>query len=223
MIWKKEWQRRGAPHFHGLLYLSSGESPFVCKDWIAVNWAEVTGDVSDAHIASGTRVEALRSPNGGKFYCAKYMGKDQSIPLGVDTGRLWGVLARKNLPVVFDEKELTKREVAAYRLVVSSLQSSAWARRIFSKSDFTVESPVGFDGKNVVWEREDALLDAWRVLVDEEEERQLEYLTAKPRAIQQHLMTNGDLLERMKAMISIADCFPDSPEAKRLAAMEKGL
>ena len=223
MIWKKEWQKRGAPHFHGLLYLASGETPWVCKDWIATNWAEVTGDVSEAHLRAGTRVEALRSANGGKYYCAKYMGKDQSIPPGIDTGRLWGVLSRKNLPVIFKDVPLSVKQVAAYRMVVSGIQAEQWARRLYSKSDFTVETPIGFDGKQVIWETDEKLLGAWRLLVKEEEENQREYLLRKPRAIQQHHMGEGNLLEKMEALIKISELYPSSQTAELLDRFSKDL
>lgn len=221
MIWKKEWQRRGAPHFHGLLYLADGSSPWVCKDWIAINWAQVTGDVSEAHVASGTRVEALRSSNGGKYYCAKYMGKEQSIPRGIKTGRMWGVLARKNLPVTLETLELSKRQVAAYRVIVSEYQSAQWARRQFPKSDWSHESPVDFDPESneVVWEVDHNLLEVRKILMDEEEERQRRYLTAKPRAIQQHLMTEGNLLREMDELLEFVDKVPGSPRARLVDKM----
>jgi hypothetical protein len=125
-IWKLEPQKRGAPHFHLLVY----GIPFLPWQNVAVRWAEIVNDcklpknfpaekgklgaalfhewarnsienydVAD-HLAAGVKVEAIRSRNGVMRYCSKnYMGKECALPEGWDNvGRFWGVVGRKNLP-----------------------------------------------------------------------------------------------------------------------------
>lgn len=103
-IWRLEPQKRGAPHYHLLVYQKNGKQPFVCKDWIAKSWSEVLGKYSnDDHLKAGTKVEALRSCRGAAFYVSKYCAK---LPDDDDfkgewerAGRLWGSFNKSCLPV----------------------------------------------------------------------------------------------------------------------------
>lgn len=102
-IWRLEPQKRGAPHFHLLIYRSDGKKPFVCKDWIAKSWSSVLGEYSSSeHLKAGTRIESLRSSRGAAFYVAKYCAKlpeDDEFPPEWDrAGRLWGSFNKKKLP-----------------------------------------------------------------------------------------------------------------------------
>lgn len=125
-IWKLEPQKRGAPHFHLLVY----GIPFLPWQAVAVRWVEIVNqcrlpknfpvekgrlgaaayrrwvvnnienyDVMN-HLLAGVRVEAIRSRNGVMCYCSKnYMGKECELPAGWEkVGRFWGVIGRKNLP-----------------------------------------------------------------------------------------------------------------------------
>lgn len=90
-VWWLEFQERGAPHLH---FLSSGWIP---KQWIAQNWADVTG--GDSRVA--TRVEGLKTAAAAGAYAAKYASKQeqkQVPPDFHDVGRFWGMVgeARKS-------------------------------------------------------------------------------------------------------------------------------
>ena len=103
-IWRLEPQKRGAPHFHLLIYKSDGKKPFVCKDWIAKSWSSVLGEYSnDDHLKAGTRVESLKSSRGAAFYVAKYCAKlpeDDDFPEEWGrAGRLWGSGNKSKLPM----------------------------------------------------------------------------------------------------------------------------
>lgn len=93
-IWKLEFQDRGAPHYHLLIWNA--------KPWykdVARWWWEVVGSGDPAHLKAGTKVEALRSYRGTLSYCGKaYMGKESATPPGQNWGRLWGVRRRERLP-----------------------------------------------------------------------------------------------------------------------------
>ena len=96
-IWRLEAQKRGAPHFHLLVY--GGRVP---KKWVAETCARCSEDESAEHIKAGTRVESLRTAEGAMFYCAKYMAKSEVLKLPdywENVGQHWGVFNRKMLPV----------------------------------------------------------------------------------------------------------------------------
>lgn len=100
-LWRLEPQERGAPHFHLLVYQSSGKRPFLPWQWVANSWAEASEDVSPEHIAAGTRVEALRSARGAAFYVAKYLAKlpeGEERPEWAKVGRHWGIHNRGAFP-----------------------------------------------------------------------------------------------------------------------------
>lgn len=97
-IWKLEPQKRGAPHFHLLLW----GLPASCAEWVARSWWEVVGSGEPDHLAAGTRTEWLRSVNGTVYYCAKYCAKVVTEDLGQDwatAGRWWGCHQWKLAPV----------------------------------------------------------------------------------------------------------------------------
>ncbi len=111
-IWRLEWQQRGAPHFHLLLF----HLPFWHKSEVQAAWNEVI----HADGSTFTRIEAIKSWRQGMYYVAKYMGKVSDgahsgfihRPYLTDTlivhpqtgaildriGRYWGVFQRADLP-----------------------------------------------------------------------------------------------------------------------------
>jgi hypothetical protein len=102
IIWKLELKKRLSgkhinelfPHYHLLTYNVEYQKMLA---WLAVNWWEVCGKLSDQHLAAGTRVEI--AGKGAARYISKYMGKD--IEFGnMDTGRCWGVINPENIPFV---------------------------------------------------------------------------------------------------------------------------
>lgn len=98
-IWRLEAQKRGAPHYH-LLVWGTG---FVPHQWVAQSWYDVVGSGDEKHLAAGTRVERVRSWRGVWSYTSKYIAK-ASIPpdseLWKNPGRFWGIHNRAALPIV---------------------------------------------------------------------------------------------------------------------------
>lgn len=92
-FWKLEPQKRGAPHFHLLVF----GIPYLDKDWLSQAWYECVGSGIENHLRAGTKIERVRSWNGVNAYASKYLGK---VPEGVDwpegVGRWWGISNRKN-------------------------------------------------------------------------------------------------------------------------------
>jgi hypothetical protein len=93
VVWRLEWQERGAPHYHLLLF----NCPFWHHEEVAKAWHRVTGSPDAKHLQAGTRIERIRTWNGVIFYASKYLGKLGDVPAGVEPGRLWGVVNRQAL------------------------------------------------------------------------------------------------------------------------------
>lgn len=75
-FWRLEFQERGAPHFHLLLF----GLPYVPKEKIASWWGEIVGaDYWDTSVFPNrvpfTRIEALHSHKHASRYVAKYVAK----------------------------------------------------------------------------------------------------------------------------------------------------
>ena len=93
-LWKLEFQDRGAPHYHLLIW---NAKPW--HKWVAVVWWKIVGSGDRDHLNAGTRVEALRSYRGTLSYCGKnYLAKGTTPPPGQAWGRLWGVRRKERLP-----------------------------------------------------------------------------------------------------------------------------
>jgi hypothetical protein len=107
LIWRLEPQRRGAPHYHMMIFglEFTGEA----RMWIARAWFEVVGSEDEKHLRHGTDMQMIRSVRGARSYVAKYLAKEQStLPIVADpdasavdwskVGRWWGVRYAENLP-----------------------------------------------------------------------------------------------------------------------------
>lgn len=136
MIWKLEPQKRGAPHYHLLVW---GVSFMGLTCFVPEAWFEIAGGGDPKHLAwhegrcgHGNKhcVQRVESFKGVWFYAAKYLGKTFEVA-GWDkkwTGRFWGVIAPANIP--FGElRELVVTRQAA-------VQAMRYQRR-FSKSKKT--------------------------------------------------------------------------------------
>lgn len=109
-IWRLEFQKRGAPHLHLLIF----NVPFISKDVLKQIWSEIIEyqywDYSaETPRAPFTRIEALRSGKKAMAYVSKYVAKNEDeavhgfnyvpyLTAGVTVGRVWGVLGSKFLP-----------------------------------------------------------------------------------------------------------------------------
>lgn len=102
-IWRLEFQKRGAPHFHIIVF----GLPFIHYEVIQQLWCQVIK--SEERVF--TRIEMLRSARQAMYYISKYMAKvEQSsfksavgdsgfihVPY-LAAGRFWGVENRKLMP-----------------------------------------------------------------------------------------------------------------------------
>ena len=104
-IWKLEFQKRGAPHFHLMVFGTS----YMAHDWIATAWYEVVGSHDERHRAAGIEVRRVHKPSQALAYAAKYVAKVSGREIATEAGRYWGVLGRESLPVDSLEWRLEQR------------------------------------------------------------------------------------------------------------------
>lgn len=106
-IWRLEYQKRGAPHFHLMLF----NFPFVPFEEFRRWWSEVIDKYVDNELPR-VRLEFIRSKRGIMFYVGKYMAKIPevleeseaddsffSIITYLHAGRWWGVFNKMYLPL----------------------------------------------------------------------------------------------------------------------------
>jgi len=89
-LWKLEFQKRGAPHFHLIWFrrTSVGEIRKLRRN-LSVQWAAVVGSGDEKHIYAGVQADFARSKRGVMFYASKYAAKLDGIEREV--GRRWGL------------------------------------------------------------------------------------------------------------------------------------
>lgn len=118
-IWKLEPQKRGAPHYHMLIW---GVHQVDLFSWVVHNWYSIAGNGDYNHFlfhsgslrGSKPCVTRVRSFRGVWSYASKYIGKTFEVAEWGSqwTGRFWGIGQRQNIP--FGEKceiEVTNRDV----------------------------------------------------------------------------------------------------------------
>lgn len=97
-IWKLEFQRRGAPHFH----LIGGGIPKSeikrFRRWCSYVWYRIVNSKDEKHLQAGTRVDVLDGKKKIISYVCKYVSKTFTVEEGKWVGRFWGVINKKALP-----------------------------------------------------------------------------------------------------------------------------
>jgi hypothetical protein len=94
IVWRLEYQERGAPHFHLLVF----GADFIPHRWLARAWYDVVQSGDPNHLKAGTEVRRVKSFRQVCYYAAKYISKVQDAPSRAD-GRMWGIYGREFLPV----------------------------------------------------------------------------------------------------------------------------
>jgi hypothetical protein len=133
-FWRLGIQKRGAWHFHLLLFVESSIGPIgELRRFISSWWHEVKGKVSEGHLRAGTRVVAVRKWKEATSYVERYMAKPEEFPEGLQTGRIWGVWNKELLPVRWETAEVSLRDACKIRRIYRKLarrKGSGSLRRI---------------------------------------------------------------------------------------------
>lgn len=117
-IWRLEFQRRGAPHFHLLVFLAI--PPSVLREFVSHSWYGVVASGDDAHLKAGTQVVHVDSWRGIRSYAAKYLGKVEQAALDPDlpAGRFWGYWNKSLFPIAAERYQLTLDQFFRLRRVL---------------------------------------------------------------------------------------------------------
>lgn len=99
-LWRLELQKRGAPHYHLIIWQPAGLIDFDedgLKSWINATWHRIADPESEAHAKHGVRVDRATSFRKAFSYVTKYTAKyggdnDEGYP-----GRRWA--RSRSLPV----------------------------------------------------------------------------------------------------------------------------
>lgn len=151
-LWKMEFQKRGAPHFHFMLWglavkgtkhvrdgkfswrvlpgLSCIEDLEVF-DFLNRTWYRVVGSKDEKHLAAGINLEPVQSWRGVTSYVSKYLGKTEGgefVPCEF-TGRFWGVVQGHKWKTSALDLDITEDVFFRYRRVLRKLQERA-AKRV---------------------------------------------------------------------------------------------
>lgn len=129
VIWRLEFQKRGAPHFH-LLVFGVG---FIDCHYLAYEWHKAVGSGQATHLLSGTQVCACKSWVHATSYVSKYLAKkesfaDSDVPIHSLPGRIWGIWGRKFLPREAVEYALTDEQLFQLRRIMRGYCRSAGYR-----------------------------------------------------------------------------------------------
>jgi len=116
-VWRLEPQRRGAPHYHLLVFGIASLS----IEWLSRTWFEVVGSGDLRHLRAGTQVQYVRSWHRVVGYAAKYLAKEpKELPVewrrGV--GRWWGIHQRPRAPREVLEARITQDQFFRVRRVL---------------------------------------------------------------------------------------------------------
>jgi hypothetical protein len=148
LVWKLEYQQRGAPHFHLLILWPDGppEDMPAYNQTCGTAWAKIVagrGAVpDDDHCKHGYFSEVARSWGGVGSYVSKYMSKDTVCATDgltgevMPPGRWWGVRRWKpeggvpGVPVTLHTEEITGAQFVAMRRVVQKLAERREVERL---------------------------------------------------------------------------------------------
>lgn len=89
-VWRVEFQKRGAPHFHLLVWCKQSLPRDAFRSWLSQSWYEVVGSGDLRHLRAGTNAKELDGRRAIRLYISKYVAKvgDGDQPDG--WGRNWG-------------------------------------------------------------------------------------------------------------------------------------
>lgn len=148
LIWKLEPQKRGAPHYHILLW---GCDLQVLADFVPGAWFEIAGSGDEKHLRwhkgelkNEHCVQQVYSRNGVLRYASKYLGKTFEVKGWEKVGRYWGMVNRDNIPFgELVQAEVTRKkavEVLRYQKRFSGLKKrNNKSLTIFCDADQWVE------------------------------------------------------------------------------------
>lgn len=153
-VWRIEFQKRHAPHYHLLLT----NVKFIPKEEICSMWEEVIGQrFVNQTGKTFTRVERIKSKKHALSYVSKYVGKVEkraqrvsgfnSVSYQTAFGKHWGIVGREHLPFAIEKVYVVECDSKTYRRFKAVFQ---WSTKIDKIANFTVGFTI-FTERPKVW------------------------------------------------------------------------
>lgn len=92
-VWKLEFQRRGAPHFHMIVCADEFTTRENLQNWLTSNWADIAHGNSIYRGKYATNCRRINSHRHAMHYAGKYMGKETPEEIDEETGEILGEIA----------------------------------------------------------------------------------------------------------------------------------
>ena len=136
-IWRLEFQKRGTPHFHLLLFTNESTDFKVLRAKIKSYWRNAVGNKNSSSFHS-CKVEKVRDVKKSGFYLAIYQAKNEQDRTDIPTGKTYGIINKKNLPVA-------RYQGGEFQ----NLFFNVWAKRIYRRyikaNGASTNSPLFFN------------------------------------------------------------------------------
>jgi hypothetical protein len=135
-VWRLEFQERGAPHYHLLLWFDEpvdrGSLDAHCRE----AWLRIIDQDAPETRAYAVTVDPIMDMRSSAFYLSVYQSKDKNDRKDIQTGRLWGCIGRERLQTEpFREMEMDERQMLQLRRFVRRLFRNTH-RRTFRRSNY---------------------------------------------------------------------------------------
>lgn len=91
-LWRLEWQRRGAPHFHLIIWAEKGRDEhdtYDLHEWCRETWHRIADPKSGAHHTHGVDCRQVTSWREAYRYVCKYTSKLDNVASPEYKGRRW--------------------------------------------------------------------------------------------------------------------------------------
>lgn len=155
-IWRLEAQKRGAPHYHFILYFEDDKPSLEkLKKWVSQNWYQVVQrlweEKDEKHLRAGTNCKKVNNFRHAIAYVSKYMAKVEQDKL-IDQGRYWG--ASRNWEDKLAKSSLEGEKLIVFRRLIRKYVNKTnrfLAQKISSCANIEVFLPQGFILKAFFW------------------------------------------------------------------------
>lgn len=154
-IWRIEAQKRGAPHYHLIIYFKKEPKIESLKKWVSRNWFEVVQrnweEKDEKHLRAGTNCKKFDAYRAMVCYVSKYMTKVEQDTLK-DQGRHWG--ASRDWGDELASDTLEGRQLIAFKRLVRKYLSKTnkyMAKKIHKCRNLEVFLPQEFVLNAYLW------------------------------------------------------------------------
>lgn len=202
-FWVKELTTKGSPHLHLVVPWVVGVAAPTLEEFRAWNddaWADIVQSSHPKHREVGCNVKLLRSWDGAVNYLSCYLSQGSADdPRTEDSGKMWGMIARKNLPVDWlPEIELSEAEGKFVQRSLLRLQRKK--RQYWMVANATRSIPSSW-GKPIEWRRvrHEAVWEASSVSMSILTDEQLESVHGAERSASSVVLTVEQQLQNFKA------------------------